>query len=304
MDIEVVCVGQAVIDCTTRGIGKDPHGSGKTLAESITLNFGGDALNQSFALARLGRSVSLVCALGRDLAGSAILAEAERNGIEVSGISSPDGFVTPVADLLVQLDGSRRSISSAASTLPGYTPSPEVIRGAKILSLASLFRAPLDRKEVIASLIREAKRQGAIVCADTKLPTFRALSLSDLTEILPMIDYIFPNDEEACYYTGTDNANDAAAEFLQRGAKHVVIKCGAKGICAADRDGQFALPAVPVTVVDTTGGGDHFVAGFIDALLAGSNFRSSCEEGLILAADCISHLGANKPRGQEPRPIA
>ena len=293
---DVVCIGQAVIDCTTRGITKDPHGSGKTLAESITLNFGGDALNQSFALAGLGRHVSLVCALGRDLAGSAILAETERNGVEVSGISFPDNFVTPVADILVQLDGSRSSISSLASALPGYVPSADVIRGTRILSLASLFRAPLDKKEVISDLIREAKRQGAIVCADTKLPTFRAMSLSDIADVLPMIDFIFPNEEEAAYYTGRWAVHDAAAEFLSRGVKHIVIKRGAEGIFAADRAGQFALPAVPVDVVDTTGGGDHFVAGFIDALLAGSDFRSSCEAGLRLAADCISHLGASKPR--------
>ena len=56
-----LCIGQAVVDCITRGLEDDPFGRGKTRAQSITLNLGGDAVNESFVLSSLGHSVGLMC---------------------------------------------------------------------------------------------------------------------------------------------------------------------------------------------------------------------------------------------------
>ena len=258
--VSVVCIGQAVVDCITRGVEGDPLGMGKTRAQSITLNLGGDAVNESFVLSSMGRRAALVCAVGDDLAGR---------------------FV-------------------AASLLPGYTPDPEYVRscvekGAKIVSFASLFRAPLDQPEVVCSLIRAAHESGTIVCADTKIPTFRSMSLSDLAPVLPMIDYIFPNDTEAAFLTGIDGSyEEMAGALLEQGIRHVVIKAGEQGIFAADAESgeRFMLPALKVPVVDTTGAGDNFVAGFMDGLLRGADFRECCKAGLEAAALSIQHLGA------------
>ena len=97
--------------------------------------------------------------------------------------------------------------------LTGYAPSEHVIKGAKIVSLASLFRAPLDDSETIIRLARAAKEQGAILCADTKIPTYRKLTLDDIREILPLIDYIFPNENEGEYYTGETEYMAMAEHF-------------------------------------------------------------------------------------------
>ena len=83
-----------------------------------------------------------------------------------------------------------------------------------------------------------------------------------------------------------------AARLLERGIDHVVIKTGEKGCYAASRDGHFAVPALKVPVVDTTGAGDNLVAGFMDALLRGYSFRECCEAGIRTAADSVQHLGA------------
>lgn len=84
---EVICIGQAVVDCITRGVEDDPLGMGKTRANSITLNLGGDAVNESFVLTSLGRRTGLVCAVGDDLAGRFVANEAERRGLDMSGVT-------------------------------------------------------------------------------------------------------------------------------------------------------------------------------------------------------------------------
>ena len=72
----------------------------------------------------------------------------------------------------------------------------------------------IGQPQVVCSLIRAAHESGAIVCADTKIPTFRSMSLNDLAPVLPMIDYIFPNDTEAAFLTGI-KGQPAARSGLQ-----------------------------------------------------------------------------------------
>ena len=85
--ITALCIGQAVVDCITRGVEDDPFGRGKTRAQSITLNLGGDAVNESFVLSSLGHRVGLMCAVGDDLAGRFVMNEASRRGLDVTGVS-------------------------------------------------------------------------------------------------------------------------------------------------------------------------------------------------------------------------
>lgn len=329
---QVLCVGQSVVDCITKN---SRESAGRKVADSITLNVGGDAVNESIALTGMGHCAALMCCVGSDHAGKIILDEVKRHGVNTDHVTVRPDLVTPVANIFVREDGSRYSVSSTASLVPGYVPdlaaalkSPGAAgsgSGVKVVSFASLFRAPLDDPAVIRKLIREAHESGAIVCADTKLPTFRRTELSEITDVLPFIDYFFPNEEEALYYTDMDEPREAVTELLSMGVKGVIVKCGAKGIvaglgwenpavgcgeafcatCLASscsiRDSEkirggemFALPAIPVDAVDTTGAGDHLVAGFIKGLLKGLDFRGCCQMGLAAAARCIVHTGGNR----------
>ena len=329
---QVLCVGQSVVDCITKN---SRESAGRKVADSITLNVGGDAVNESIALTGMGHCAALMCCVGSDHAGKIILDEVKRHGVNTDHVTVRPDLVTPVANIFVREDGSRYSVSSTASLVPGYVPDLAAAlkslgavgsgSGVKVVSFASLFRAPLDDPAVIRKLIREAHESGAIVCADTKLPTFRRTELSEIADVLPFIDYFFPNEEEALYYTDMDEPRDAVTELLSMGVKGVIVKCGAKGIvaglgwenpavgcgeafcatCLASscsiRDSEkirggemFALPAIPVDAVDTTGAGDHLVAGFIKGLLKGLDFRGCCQMGLAAAARCIVHTGGNR----------
>ena len=390
---EVLCIGQAVIDCITRGQEPDRHRENVYRAEKIELHIGGDAVNESVALADLGHRAAIACGVGEDLAGNSLRAELQRRGVDTMQMAVQKQLTTPIAQLVVHQDGGRHSINSRATMLEGYVPFAKAgetdlvgtgicedlqpsaqamqaaMRGVRIVSLASLFRAPLDRPEVIRALILAAKKAGALVSADTKLPTFRELPVEALADVWPLIDFIFPNEKEAEYYTGETEFPGMAAAFRRLGVRNVIIKAGAEGCyvdgegipgrsprsaardenalsapgCGKDADvlqrkkdenapsapgcgkgadvlqwkkdenapsasgcekgadglqwrdgGSFHLPALPVKVVDSTGAGDNFVAGFLSGVLRGEDLRTCAERGRARASECISRMGAGK----------
>ena len=291
--LDVLCVGQAVVDCITRGKENFPYKENVYRAETIRLHTGGDAVNESRALASMGYRTGIVCCLGRDAAGDMIFRELTEAGIDTERITRTDRD-TPVANLQVAADGSRISVNSQAVRLEGYRVDPAVLAGAKIVSFASLFRAPLDDAQTVRELITAAKKNGSAVCADTKLPVTGSAGIGPLSEVLPMIDYFFPNEKEAAYYSGKQSYEDMAREFRQRGIRNVIIKAGPAGCYVSGEEGEFALPAIPVEkVVDTTGAGDNFVAGFLSGVLEKKTLRECAAGGIERAARIITSIGGN-----------
>lgn len=289
---DVICIGQALTDCIVRGREQDAYRKNVNRAQSITLSVGGDAFNEACSLARMGWDTKLVCGLGCDLAGDTVFAEAERNGIDTEGICRIKEQATPVAVLMVDPSGGRESVNSPAAQLAHFIPQPEMITPSRVVSLASLFRAPLDRKETLLALAEAIKRQGSTLCADTKLPLFHELTLSDLKDFLPLVDYLFPNEDEASYYTKKTDVAEMAEEFLRCGVRHVIIKRGAKGCCGFDGTEKIDVPAFSAQAVDSTGAGDAFAAGFISALLEEKDFRACLQTGASAAAICVQHVGS------------
>ncbi|MBQ8075997.1 MAG: carbohydrate kinase family protein [Oscillospiraceae bacterium] len=288
---DVVCVGQAVLDCITRGKETAPYKPNVYRAETIRLHTGGDAVNESWALAAMGFQVAVVCGVGRDLAGDILLSELTKAGVNTDRVRRME-MDTPIANLQVARDGSRISVNSEATRLPGYSIAPQELPEAKIISFASIFRPPLEDPVCIKALLQTAKQKGSIVSVDTKLPLSGALRLDDLAEILPLIDYIFPNEKEAAYYTGRETIPEMAHALRDAGIRNVIIKTGPDGCYCCNAEEEFALPALPVPqVVDTTGAGDHFVAGFLSGILQQASFRDCATLGLQQAARAIMHTG-------------
>ena len=294
---EIICVGQIVLDCITRNPSASPKRKNVYTADSISLNPGGDALNEATVLTRLGRKVRLMGVTGTDYAGSLLRSCAQNNGIDTDLIRQDDNIATPVASLIVREKGRRESFNSDASMLGAYVPDPEKVTDARILSLASLFRAPLDRPQAVADLVGRAKKQDMIVSADTKLPTFRQMNPEDLSEILPMIDYIFPNENEAAWMTGRKEYYDMAEALADMGVRNVIIKAGESGSYVRSHSGdRFHVKAIPVNAIDSTGAGDSFVAGFLSALLEGKDLLECCHYGTACSSVCVQNQGAVSDR--------
>ena len=136
-----------------------------------------------------------------------------------------------------------------------------------------------------------AKKAGAIVFADMVMD-LKELSLEDLRETLPHIDYLVPSYDEAVYYTGKNDPREIAETLHQYGVKNVVIKMGADGVYAHTENEECRVGTVAEKVVDTTGAGDNFMAGFICAIIRGMKLKEALQFGSATSAIAIGELGA------------
>ncbi len=290
---DVVCIGTALIDSIIKGFDPNPTSASGYTAESGTLNAGGEAVNEAIAFAKLGTKVGILCFLGEDAAGAFVENELRKNGVHTDLIVWEKEHPTPVTSMFVNKDGGRMSVTNLAHR---YNFHPETkgigALGAKAISIGSLFRAPFDDPAVIHTVLSEAKAAGMRVFADTKIPNFHPLTLEDIRESLPLIDYITPNEDEAKYYTGEKEPAAQADVFLNYGIANVIIKLGGKGCYYKNAVEEIRLPAFPIDPVDSTGAGDNFIAGFVTEILQGKTPKDALLFANACGAICTGAIGA------------
>lgn len=295
----VAVVGAAIVDCVMSGLDlRNPVTPTGYHAENTGLFPGGEALNQSVILKRLGMEPRIVCGLGTDGASAILLDALTENGVDVSFAKRREEMKTPVTVISLDEKGERKSITNNAHAY-NFRPDRDLswAEGCGAVSLASLFRTPFNDPEVLYAVVSAAKKNGCLVYADTKLPNFNKLSLDDIRESLPMIDCIFPNEREAQYYSGVAFEKEADVEraadvFLEKGIRNVIIKLGAEGCFFKNDSMKKRLPAGKVEVVDATGAGDNFAAGFITAKAEGMSNEEALSFASCCGALCTTMTGA------------
>lgn len=282
------------MDSMIRGFDPEPVSAAGYRADSGYLNIGGEAVNGSVASVRLGDRAAILCTLGNDMAGDMIASKLAEHGVDTSRIVRSDDHPTPVTTIFVAEDGNRRSITNGSHSYNFHPEQyPERFADAKAVVLGSLFRAPFNDPDVIKAVVSEAKANGQLVFADTKLPNFRKLTLSDMAESLPLIDYISPNEDEAAWCTGEDEPDRMADVLLGRGIGNVIIKLGGRGCFFKNREESIFIPACDVDVVDATGAGDNFLAGFISQIIRGKSNKEALAFANACGAICTTVIGAN-----------
>ncbi len=291
---DITYIGVALVDSIIKGLEPQPVSASGYRAASGSLNVGGEAVNGAIAARKLGLSTQILCSLGKDAAGDMVVSSLEKCGADTSAVVRSDEHPTPVTTMFVKDDGTRQSITNSSHR---YNFHPEFLMGrlapAKIVVLGSLFRAPFDDPDVIYGVVSEAKASGALVFADTKLPNFRKISLDDIKASLPLIDYIFPNEDEARYYSGMDEPEDMADVFLFYGVKNAVVKLGGKGCLLKNAKDRICIPAHHIDAVDATGAGDNFVAGFASELLRGCGHAAALRFANACGAICCTAVGSS-----------
>ena len=290
MKYDLICVGTALVDSIIRGFCPEPVSASGFVAESCSLNPGGEAVNVSTAAAKLGLKTAILCALGRDFAGDMVRRSLEQSGVDTGLIlESPR---TPVTTMFVNGDGTRRSITNNAHRYH-FHPEKAALPESKAVILGSLFRAPFDDPETVSGVLEAARQSGQITFADTKLPNFSAVTPEDLKEAFPLMDYITPNEDEARFVTGKDDPDAMADVFLGYGVRNVIIKLGSNGCLLKSAEERFALPGYRIRAVDATGAGDNFVAGFISEILQGKTKEEALRFANACGAVCTTAVGAS-----------
>lgn len=290
MKYDLICIGMALVDSIIRGFHPEPASTSGFVAESCSLNAGGEAVNTSVAASKLGLKAAVLCALGADAAGDIVRRVLEQGGVDTRFIvSSPQ---TPVTTMFVNPDGSRRSVTNKAHNYNFHPEKAPFAESAAIL-LGSLFRAPFNDPEIIRNILETARSMGQISFADVKLPNFRKLTLDDLRDSLPLVDYITPNEDEARFFTGKDTPEAMADVFLDYGVKNVIIKLGSRGCFLKNTKETFVLPGYRIQAADATGAGDNFAAGFISEILRGKTREEALRFANACGAICATAVGAS-----------
>ena len=145
---------------------------------------------------------------------------------------------------------------------------------------------------MIRKVASSATSKGMLVLADTKLPNFRKLSLDDISDSLPLIDYITPNEDEGRYFTGEEDPEKMADVLLAKGVRNVIIKLGGRGCLFRNSEETIRLPAFDADVIDATGAGDNFLAGFASEIIRGSSIRDALTFAGACGAVCCTQIGA------------
>lgn len=292
MSFDIVYIGTSLVDVIVQGFDHKPVSASGYRAESCSINVGGEAVNGVITAAKLGARASVLCHLGRDLEGDMVVSALEKYGVDTSNVVR-DEHPTPVTTMLVDADGSRKSITNLAHK-HNFHPERylDCLKGAKAVVLGSLFRAPFDDPAIVKAVVEYAHENGILVFADTKIPNFAKITLDDLKDSLPYIDYITPNEDEGRFFTGEDDPEKMADVLLAKGVKNVIVKLGGKGCLFKNSEQTIRLDAYDINAVDTTGAGDNLLAGFVCEILRGKNIEDALTFANACGAICSTAVGA------------
>jgi sugar/nucleoside kinase (ribokinase family) len=261
---------------------------------------GGSAANTMAGLASLGARAGFIGRVASDRLGNAFTADIQSLGVRVGSprpVAAASGVGTGRCLILVTPDADRTMCTSlgVAADLDGGDIDPELVGGALVTYLEGYLFDQGPAKQAFRRAIAVAHGAGRKVamslsdsfCVERHGDDFRDLVSSEL-------DLLFSNEEEICSLAGIDDVEAACRRFRRAGLT-TTVTLGAAGalVWAGDDPGPLRVPAATVAhVVDTTGAGDLYAAGFLCGYTRGLDLGRCSQLGAIGAAEVISHFGA------------
>lgn len=278
MFFDVLCIGLATYDVVMT-VDHHPGPDSKCPASGLLTAGGGPAANAAVTVARLGGKSAFFGYLGRDPFGEQHLEELLRAGVDTGWVarnSSP----TPFAVILVKPDGARTVVLRKGQLPILPLPGPEFgnCRAKVILADGHQPRATIEAVRQIGGV------QSPVVLDAGSVH-------QGVLELLPYTDYLVASARFARDFSGKDRPG-AALEVLHRHAPCVVITLGEDGLVWKNDAGCGAMPAFPVTAVDTTGAGDTFHGAFALAVARNRDLPAALTYAGAAAALCCRKLGA------------
>lgn len=249
---------------------------------------GGSAANTIVGLARLELMTGFVGKVASDMEGKFLLEELMEEGVNVNGINLTKtgrsgtvmGYIDRNGDRALYVDpGVNNELEYADINL-------DYVSDTKLIHLSSFVaEKPLDAQKKLINQLSDVK-----VCFDPGA-LYARKGFSELKQIIQRSYVILPNELEIKLLTGQDYKQGTNA-FLELGTEIVAVKLGKRGCYVTDGKESYTIEANQVEVVDTTGAGDAFNAGFIYGLVKGKDLLECGRLGNFVASRCVSKMGA------------
>jgi len=311
--LDVLCIGNAIVDVianaqddflTREGLVK---GSMRLIdadeAERLYAHMGpahqvsgGSAGNTAAGVAALGGRAGFIGQVAPDQLGDFYRHDLTAAGVEFITPAAEVGAPTARSMILVTPDGHRtmNTFLGAAQHLPREALDEEQIRGSKILYLEGYLWDPETPRYAMVRAIevaREARRKVAFTLSDTFCVDRHRDGFNELLEGR-RVDILFANQAEIEALAGVAHLETAVAAVAPK-VETLVVTCSENGALAVRSGERADVPAEPIReLVDTTGAGDLFAAGFLFGIARGKGLKESLRLGAIAAAEVIQHYGA------------
>jgi sugar/nucleoside kinase (ribokinase family) len=267
MRYDVSVIGLYILDVLGRPVTRIPERGNVDFIEEIRLTVAGTAGGTVVDTAKLGLKSLAVGAVGDDEKADWVLLTLSKHGIDTSAMQRLKGVPTSATILNVRPNGDRPALHVRGASDHFDVPASayDQVFDAPIIHLGGTGLLKRLDGPASAVLLKEAKKRGRTVTFDLIAASPETLAIVE--PLLPSIDYFMPSIEEARDMSGRSSPEDCAKFYIDRGAGCCVFTLGGEGAFYAHKDGtRLKSPAYEVKVVDTTGCGDAFDAGFIAAL--------------------------------------
>ena len=289
----VHCLGVLVVDALSGPLPQYPVPGAVAQVNTRSIKFlaGGGAANTSSALGQMGIPVTVFSKVGADINGQFLRAELKQAGVDISQLRQATDESTPFTFVGIHSNGDRSFI---------HTPGCNLTFSLEDLDLEELFSCKallyqdmwvLPKLDGVAALeiLRQAQKRGVITLLD------ECYGLGPNREVfesaLQYCDVVLPSYDDLRQLYPGQNPAAVAAHLLQKGARRVILKLGRDGCLVANSKQSIQLSSVTTEIVDTTGAGDCFDAGFIAGLVNGLDDIEAAKIGGAAAAACIRHVG-------------
>jgi sugar/nucleoside kinase (ribokinase family) len=293
-----VALGIHVVDVLVYPVTELPCGQSLAFVEQVRTTVAGSAGGTAIDMAKLGLEVYSIGAIGEDCRGDFLVSTMQKFGVDTSGIVRKPQLETSCSVLPIRPNGERPVLHlvGASRELTIEDVDFSLIAKADFLHVGG---SPLMDKldgEPASRILKFAKEHGVITTFDVL-----AVSTPNLKELvtvcLPYVDYFMPNYEEAAMICGLRQPKEILRYFLDQGAKRIVLRMGANGSSIGLLEGgvlqELRTPAFDVPVVDSTGCGDAYNAGFIKGLSLGWDLEKCAWLGCACGGLVIQGLGSD-----------
>jgi len=292
--ISVVCAGILVADLFVPPLERLPSGGDLVVTEDFLVQPGGCAANTAISLAKLGVQVSVAGKVGRDLFGDAIEQGLQNSGVRTDALRRSSTHSTSKTVILPVIGEDRRYIHTIGANADFTVEdiSVPLAMQAQVFVLGGHCVLPRLDPMQLATLLNNLRGNGIRTILDVVVPASAGHpTLDDLRPILPFVDVFMPNIEEAVLLTGETNPVKQAEIFLYAGCTLAIVTRGENGALLMNAQEILEAPAFPVEVVDVSGAGDAFVAGFIIGLLEERTMADSLCFASAVGASACTQLG-------------
>jgi ribokinase len=292
--VDAVVFGNVTLDTLCYPVDDVPRHQSIPFERAIVAP-GGCGSNAAIGLCALGMETALVARIGTDDAASLIEQHWKRVGLDTRFVRRVPGIQTAVSVGLIDSEAQPRFIHTPGAnttlTADDLDVPALVAEGARFLHVGGFLVMPGVSGEQLAGRLAEARASGLLTSLDVAISRNRSRP-DDVWPCLPHVDFFFCNTREACFLTGESDPGDAVRALRTRGAWAVVLKLGAAGCRIESPDLNEHIPGLPAEVVDTTGAGDAFAAGFIASMLRDGDPVAACRAGNAAGARIVGVFGA------------